>query len=289
MGLSEAVGPEKSLHADKRKSGPPGVQHSTSGTAPPAPPKLQSSYSTNDIPTIRNGSKPSAPNTALNSRAEQHLQQHNATLGRVPPKPVGMRQSRDLSSDMVFSNQESYEQLSQQTTSALQANAIPFGPSVSSPETSENAPASPQTNELDQTPPSGQYQGYSIQSNQQNGFGTANGFQGPQIGQSTPPYTPQLNGNGGLPMQPMYHLQGAYNGYNMFPSGNTAMGAQASGQFPNQFGGQFGMNQTYGGAAMMAGQMNRFPPGAAGRIRDGAPSAMMQRRRDDPESKQNCH
>lgn len=82
-------------------------------------PKLQQSYSTNDIPTLKNGGGLNGMGSpaAVNSHAEQHLHNHNVSIGRIPPNAVPNRHSRELSSGY---------------SGALHASAAPFGPTMTS-------------------------------------------------------------------------------------------------------------------------------------------------------------
>ncbi|GME56648.1 Pumilio domain-containing protein [Neofusicoccum parvum] len=94
-------------------------------------PKLQSSYSTNDIPTMKstnglNGT-PAGGNTGLNSHAEQHLHNHNASMGRIPMNAVN-RHSRELSGGENRIEEPKGAAAFRSMGSALQANAAPFGP-----------------------------------------------------------------------------------------------------------------------------------------------------------------
>lgn len=70
------------------------------------PPKLQSSYSTNDIPTMKNangGTYGQVPATT----AEQRLHQHNASLGRIPHSVMSSkRHSRDISNGLDLKQDE---------------------------------------------------------------------------------------------------------------------------------------------------------------------------------------
>lgn len=86
-------------------------------------PKLQSSYSTNDIPTVKNnGFHEQNANTGANmTHAEQHLHNHNASMGRVP-MTASNRQSRDFSYGEPRVEENGMAPLS----SALQANAPAF-------------------------------------------------------------------------------------------------------------------------------------------------------------------
>ncbi|KAM3078180.1 hypothetical protein ACMFMG_002523 [Clarireedia jacksonii] len=95
------------------------------------PPKLQSSYSANDVPTMRtstNGMATTANNTP-NSHAQQHLHNHNASLGRIPPNAMN-RLSRELAAGDVATLREAQNGGFQSIQSALQASAAPFGPAL---------------------------------------------------------------------------------------------------------------------------------------------------------------
>ncbi|KAF2097342.1 ARM repeat-containing protein, partial [Rhizodiscina lignyota] len=86
------------------------------------PPKLTSSYSTNDIPTVKGTNGMTTP-TATNTHAEQHLHNHNASIGRIPAS-VANRHSRELSGDVRNDEAKAFRPMQ----SALHANAAPFGP-----------------------------------------------------------------------------------------------------------------------------------------------------------------
>ncbi|KAF2736884.1 ARM repeat-containing protein [Polyplosphaeria fusca] len=95
-------------------------------------PKLQQSFSTNDIPTVKNTNGANGVNgvngSGVNSHAEQHLHNHNASLGRIPPNAVSNRHSRELSSG--FKEQDASYRSPMQ--SGLHASAAPFGPGMTS-------------------------------------------------------------------------------------------------------------------------------------------------------------
>ena len=102
------------------------------------PPKLQSSYSSNDVPTMKNPSGSSLLTNNANNHAQQHLHNHNASIGRIPQGILPTRHSREMSneSNTMNTNREQVQvqqvQQAQQypsIQSALQANAAPFGPS----------------------------------------------------------------------------------------------------------------------------------------------------------------
>jgi hypothetical protein len=105
-------------------SSPPKMSQAT-------PPKLQSSYSANDVPTMRtNTNGMTNVGTTPNSHAQQHLHNHNASLGRIPPNAMN-RLSREMGSPESATLREAQNGGYQSIQSALQANAAPFGPSLS--------------------------------------------------------------------------------------------------------------------------------------------------------------
>lgn len=97
-------------------------------------PKLTQSYSASEVPTLKNGANGGNGGNAVNgtngmgykSHAEQHLHNHNASLGRIPPNATNNRHSRELSSG--FKDQE-YRAAQH---SGLHASAAPFGPAITS-------------------------------------------------------------------------------------------------------------------------------------------------------------
>ena len=92
------------------------------------PPKLQSSYSANDVPTVRSPNGTNV-NPTPNSHAQQHLHNHNASLGRIPPNAMN-RLSREISGMDASASREAQNGNYQSIHSALQASAPPFGPSM---------------------------------------------------------------------------------------------------------------------------------------------------------------
>lgn len=92
------------------------------------PPKLQSSFSTNDVPTVKAMSAAGA--SSANAHAQQHFHNHNASIGRIPPGAM-KRHSRELSGD----NHAAVTQAGgafPSIQSQLQGNAPSFGPTSSS-------------------------------------------------------------------------------------------------------------------------------------------------------------
>jgi hypothetical protein len=100
----------------------------TNGTSSGMP-KLQSSFSTNDIPTVKNTNGLSGSgginnnSSAVNSHAEQYLHKHNASMGRIPVSAMNT-QGDGKSGD----RKSAYQPLQ----SMLQASAAPFGPTLTS-------------------------------------------------------------------------------------------------------------------------------------------------------------
>ncbi|OIW27288.1 ARM repeat-containing protein [Coniochaeta ligniaria NRRL 30616] len=91
------------------------------------PPKLQQSYSANDVPTVKNGNGTSNMSSNANNHAQQHFHNHNASLGRIPAGAVPNRHSRELSGD---NNMAANRDVSAYASigSTLHANAPAFGP-----------------------------------------------------------------------------------------------------------------------------------------------------------------
>ncbi|WQF81591.1 Putative armadillo-like helical, pumilio domain-containing protein [Colletotrichum destructivum] len=88
------------------------------------PPKLQSSFSANDVPTV----KSTNGGLVTNNHAQQHFHNHNASIGRIPAGAVAGRHSRELSNDNSMGAQREQTGPYPSIQSALQANAVPFGP-----------------------------------------------------------------------------------------------------------------------------------------------------------------
>lgn len=105
------------------------------------PPKLQSSYSANDVTTMRSGANNTNGvaniNTTPNSHAQQHLHNHNASLGRIPPNAMNNRLSRELSPTATEAQNGGFPSIQ----SALHASAPPFGPSLTQGVSPAQAPA----------------------------------------------------------------------------------------------------------------------------------------------------
>ena len=113
---------------------------------PATPPKLQTSFSSNDIPTVKNvGVTPAAGPASANAHAQQHFHNHNASIGRIPPG-AAKRHSRELSGDVHanVSQAGAFPSISSQ----LQGNAPTFaagqpatqGPASTTPAVAPPAP-----------------------------------------------------------------------------------------------------------------------------------------------------
>ena len=91
---------------------------------------LQSSYSTNDIFTMKKAVGIASPISPPKTKAEQQFHNHNASLGRIPAHAVNPRHSRDL--HKADEGQEERTPTQKSIQSELHASAPPFGPSVMS-------------------------------------------------------------------------------------------------------------------------------------------------------------
>ncbi|RDI87679.1 hypothetical protein Vi05172_g2273 [Venturia inaequalis] len=124
-------------------------------------PKLTQSYSTNDIPTVKNtGAEMDLNgNSAANlSHAEKHLHNHNASMGRNPMN-ANNRLSRDFAAAETRVEDKGMRQM---PSSGLQANAPAFGPTYNNNSSAAppQAPISPQNgNSYNQAP---FYAGYGV-------------------------------------------------------------------------------------------------------------------------------
>ncbi|KAI8634119.1 ARM repeat-containing protein [Xylariaceae sp. FL1651] len=121
------------------------------------PPKLQSSFSTNDVPTVKNMSGAGVSSANANAHAQQHFHNHNASIGRIPPGAM-KRHSRELSNDnhtAVTQPGGAFPSIQSQ----LQANAPAFGP-IASSQAPVQSPISAGTNSATSPTSAGSYQYY---------------------------------------------------------------------------------------------------------------------------------
>lgn len=89
---------------------------------------VQSSFSTNDLPTVKSVNGLGSMSSPTKTPAQQQFHNHNASLGRIPPHAVNNRHSRELAGSET--RREDQNNVQQYFTSALQASAAPFGPSI---------------------------------------------------------------------------------------------------------------------------------------------------------------
>lgn len=101
---------------------PPEREHEAKTPVPSTrPTSLQSSYSTNDLPTVK-GNGFDAAVTPPKHQTEQ-FHQHNAGMGRIPTGAVNNRSSKN-------SPEFDGATISQPSQTMLQASAAPFGPQL---------------------------------------------------------------------------------------------------------------------------------------------------------------
>ncbi|EJT71478.1 RNA-binding protein [Gaeumannomyces tritici R3-111a-1] len=110
-----------------------------------SPPKLQSSYSANDVPTVKSAAGTAAVMGATaNNHANQHFHNHNASIGRIPAGVMHHRHSRELSGDNTVNVAVSREGGAAgpyaSIGSALHTNAMPYGAGPMGP-VSQGGPA----------------------------------------------------------------------------------------------------------------------------------------------------
>ena len=124
---------------------------------------IHSSYSTNDVPTLKkaNGLVPTNI-TPPKSQAQQQFHNHNASLGRIPPNAMSNRHSRELSGGDARRDEPTTGY--QQILSGLQASAAPFGPATTAASPVESVPnPMAQFNNQMQFPNQAYFPGYGVQ------------------------------------------------------------------------------------------------------------------------------
>ncbi len=100
---------------------------------------IHSSFSTNDVPTLKKANGLVTANiTPPKTQAQQQFHNHNASLGRIPPNAMSNRHSRELSGGDARRDEQTngYEQI----LSGLQASAAPFGPATTAASPVESMP-----------------------------------------------------------------------------------------------------------------------------------------------------
>ena len=119
-----------------------GQLSATNDSSRPALSNIHPSYSTNDVPTLKDN-RMSTEIVSPKSHAQQHFHNHNASLGRIPPNAVNNRHSRELSGDNRRDDSAAYQQISSilhasapsfnapataaSPTESLSAQMLPFG------------------------------------------------------------------------------------------------------------------------------------------------------------------
>lgn len=118
-------------------------QVTSTDSARPTLANIQSSFSTNDLPTVKTVNGLGGISSPTKTQAQQHFHNHNASLGRIPPHAVNNRHSRELA--VGETRREEQGNGHQYFTSALQASVAPFGPStaIASPMESISIPNGP--------------------------------------------------------------------------------------------------------------------------------------------------
>lgn len=209
------------------------------------PPKLQASYSANDVPTMKNGSGDArnyglANTMSPNSHAQQYLHQHNVHTGRYPTNGMSNRHSREMS--IGESSQGSGMPSIQ---SALHASA----PSFSFQQTRTQQVQSP------------------------NGMSSSNTY--PQYGN---PYAPAFEG---AYMQNMQMLTGAMQNMQMAPPLQDMRMAQTGYNAPSGYSSQLYTFPAYPSGALQqhGGQSNGY-----GRGHDSQARVIESRRKQEGES-----
>lgn len=142
------------------------------GSVLATPPKLQPSFSANDIPTLKNVSGTTVGSTP-NQAAQQHLHNHNASMGRIPAGALPSRHSRELSGDardnVAGANYQSIG-------SSLHANAPSFGPPLAQPSNVIQGPVLTQPSQNPVPPIMAPSQGMSPYNGNNGGYYTPNGY-----------------------------------------------------------------------------------------------------------------
>ena len=151
-----SVGPKSVLNPSLTNGGP---------STRPTMANLQSSYSTNDIPTLKNPNGLASIISPQKSTAQQQFHNHNASLGRIPPHAAINRVGRETHRDIPSGDARREEPSSgyKQLQSELHASAAPFGPSVPASTPSESMLGSMPTNALPQYTNPAYYGGYGMQ------------------------------------------------------------------------------------------------------------------------------
>jgi hypothetical protein len=153
---TKMAGNRRSVEFSLSPMGPGNKRSSYHASPSNAMPKLQQSYSSNDVPTLNGDSANGLNGNGYITHAEQHLHNHRASLGRVPPNGFSNRHSRELSTSQDYRSMQS----------GLHASAAPFGPSMTSATpvngTLASTIGSPAMSQYSTASGSGSYYGYGM-------------------------------------------------------------------------------------------------------------------------------
>lgn len=142
------------------------------GSVLATPPKLQPSFSANDIPTLKTVSGTTVGSTP-NQAAQQHLHNHNASMGRIPAGALPSRHSRELSGD----SRENVAGANYQSIgSSLHANAPSFGPAMAQPSNVLQGPVLTQPSQTPVPPIMAPSQGMTPYNSNNGGYYAPNGY-----------------------------------------------------------------------------------------------------------------
>lgn len=261
-----SMGPRIGQFPEAQRQNPPAPSKSSDTTPSGGPPKLQSSYSTNDIPTVKN-SVNANPYGQPSSTAEERLHNHNASLGRIPRGAVGSnRTSRDFNKELSHSPEVRHEEPIPTMQTVLQGSASNFTSPVPAPASAVSSP--PESMSAGPTSPAS--------------------FASPLASLNNP--NPNPNFYGGYGVQPNMNsaIATGMNGTNSMLGLNAMMGNMnmglAGAAMPNQWNNHAG--QFVGGAPGAFGpgfspnpyQQYQAQNGQQGRFVDSQARVMQQRR-----------
>ncbi|KAJ4557958.1 hypothetical protein HRR78_001633 [Exophiala dermatitidis] len=143
------------------------------------PASLQTSYSTNDVPTVRKSLNLESAATPSKMQTDQQFHNHNVSLGRVPAGAMNNRQSRELTNGSAkIDDKSNMSNMSAATLPGLHASVAPFNTAVVTTESNMTGPSGPTAN----YPPPQQYQ-YNMQT-----FNVSQMNPQPGMGNATPGY-----------------------------------------------------------------------------------------------------
>jgi hypothetical protein len=144
----------------------------SNGSVLTTPPKLQPSFSANDIPTLKSVSGTTV-GSGPNQAAQQHLHNHNASMGRIPAGALPSRHSRELSGDTRDNTAAAnYQSIG----SSLHANAPSFGPALAQPSNVLQGPVLTQPSQTPVPPIMGPGQAMTPYNGNNGGYYAPNGY-----------------------------------------------------------------------------------------------------------------